>query len=231
VLPSVVPFLSLAQTKSLTYTLLSHMPKLHDVAKPLDENPVLLDELVIDLREMLPTEEEVNHRDYRGDVDAHLGGGASVGVERLLASTNPTRCHFLGRPTFDYRIPFIIGFPKGLDWSRTQTVMFTHAGCAEDSDFVPAFSVDTPLFDVAFDLAGDSEDDVHELAYELDDTLAVCLTRSWRADQQDAKPSLGDVQIWLHAEWEVELAKEILIENADDKWKDNYSSLKIGVKQ
>jgi hypothetical protein len=227
VLPSVAPFVSLAQTRTFHYTRLSHDPDLTSMDKPLADQPLLLDELVIDVRDMLPNHYKARDNGYYTHDDYH----ASVGVERLLSSTNPTRCHFLGRPNPIYLIPFYIQFPEGLDWSRTRTVIFTHASCSVAPDCIPAFSIDTPPFDLVFDLAGYGGYDVHDLDMELDGISDFCLHRRWRAEHQDAEPTLGHVQIWLRNEREVELAKKILIETADDKWKNNYSSLKIGVKQ
>jgi hypothetical protein len=220
VLPSVAPFVSLAQTRTFTYTPLSHDLNLTHMDK-LTPAPLLLDELVIDLRHLL------HDRDSTSAVTKCI----SVGLDGLLSSTNPTRCHFFGRPTSIWRIPFWIQFPQGLDWSRTRTVTLTHATCSDVPGYAPAFSVDTPLFDLVLDLTEYCGDHAHDLDFELKQVVGKDITSSWRAESQDAGRTLGDVQIWLHDKREVEVAKRILIDDVDDKWKKNYACLKIGVKR
>jgi hypothetical protein len=128
------------------------------------------------------------------------------------------------------RVPLCIQFPEGLDWSRTNTVIFTHATCCDGPGFSPAFSVDTPLLDLVYVLTEYGKKDVGGLADELDTIFDSCISQRWGGAHQDAGPNFGDVQIWLHDEAEVELAQKILVDDADDKWKNKYSSLKIDVK-
>ena len=197
-LASVAPFVSLDQTRTFTYVPLekdepdkSNLDDSYDVSQTIAADPVPVEQLLVDLR------------------NVHLETALDVHLDALLASFNPHHLHVLAQPIASSRVGAYLYLSGQLAWSNLCKATFTHslparmflaripnlAGRTPPLELVLDFSTSTAGFCNRFDKL------VEELRDDLD--------RSGRFGK--GRPLFGRVQLWLVDLDEVTRAKIVLV--------------------
>lgn len=170
--------------------------------------PVPLEALTIDLRDL----------EWRAEPD----------LPELFQSFDPRHVHVLSQPahSFHSRIGGHLDLfdDKGdVEWPRLrlERITFTNSIVAGSLYHIPGYRYRSPLLDLVFDLSVTGpQDAVEGLEFAL-----VCIRDgiSQEEDKDDTDLAFGHVQVWVHANHEVDLAKTILVDYS-------CTSLDIGVK-
>lgn len=204
-LASIAPSVSLDQTRSFTYVLsVEANRKAVDISRPIVSAPVHVDELAIELPEA------TNHPYPSGDISLNV----------LLASFDPTHLHLLGRPASRSRVDCTFSIPYDSAWSQLRKITFVNSLTNRIFATI-AFVVDrSPLLDLVFDVST-----LGQGTSGLEVTLK-CILGDLRRKTTGAVagPAFGHVQVWVHDEDEVTLARTRLVNCS-------CRSLDIGVKQ
>lgn len=200
VLASIAPFVSLDQTKSFTYMVPDTGFSIQDVSSPLCSSPVAVERLHVDLRD---SEVEITH----------------VNIDLLLCSFNPTHFSATSRPTDLCRVGRYFNLPN-VAWTDLQLLTFTHALSYISLAYASGLGPTTSRPDLVYDMSDRhprEEDDLVDKLSEVSDDLRTPLDPTLGT-------AFGHVQVWVHDEEEVKLAKTRLVGCS-------YISLDIGVKE
>lgn len=199
-LPSIAPFVSPEQIKKFTYIPLDSPTIPPDAYRPISSSAVVVNELVLDLREAQTDD---------------------IALDIVLSSFDPLRFRVLAfTRAYGYRwFPVTLNLPPTLPWSQIQQVAFTNAG---GSDYLAKFAYladRSPPLDIVYDFtsSGADEDGLRFLLLDVRDDLI-----DREANPRD-RPIFGAVQLWLDDEEDVALARKWLVGCS-------CTSLGIGVK-